>query len=173
MIYEKEREGDGHLVYVGLANGEIHEFRLSNDLNRFERKRTFKSMWLNSAGYVNDLHTLYAKACGMIFQITNCRIKYSFPCNKLSLFIRFYFPTWLTLINQTIFYCGILFYYCIYCLDPYARPHKPCHMSEASVSSQMDTVHCQGQETAMELYPVRERPGDVWVHCLVSGCRVS
>ena len=54
MIYEKEGEGgDGHLVYVGLANGEIHEFRLSSDLNRFERKRTFRSTWLNS-GYVND-----------------------------------------------------------------------------------------------------------------------
>lgn len=43
MVYEKEVNSDGHVVYVGLGNGELHEFRLSSDLNRFEKRRTFQS----------------------------------------------------------------------------------------------------------------------------------
>lgn len=43
MVYEKEVGSDGHTVYIGLGNGQIQEFRLSSDLNRFEKKRTLQS----------------------------------------------------------------------------------------------------------------------------------
>ena len=43
MVCEQERDNDGHRVFVGLSNGQIHEFRLSKDLNRFEKKKTFYS----------------------------------------------------------------------------------------------------------------------------------
>ena len=45
MVYEKEVDGDGHIVFIGLGNGRIQEFRLSNDLNRFEKKRTLQSRY--------------------------------------------------------------------------------------------------------------------------------
>ena len=43
MVCEQERAGDGHIVFVGLGNGQIQEFRMSRDLNRFEKRRTFHS----------------------------------------------------------------------------------------------------------------------------------
>ena len=43
LVCEQEREGDGHVVLVGLGSGQIQEFRLSRDLNRFERRKTFPS----------------------------------------------------------------------------------------------------------------------------------
>ena len=41
LACEREEEGDGHIVFVGLGNGQIQEFRMSRDLNRFEKRRTF------------------------------------------------------------------------------------------------------------------------------------
>lgn len=43
MFCEQERDSDGHKVFVGLGNGQVQEFRLSKDLNRFEKKKTFFS----------------------------------------------------------------------------------------------------------------------------------
>ena len=43
LVCEPERDSDGHTVFVGLGNGQVIEFRLSKDLNRFEKKKIFYS----------------------------------------------------------------------------------------------------------------------------------
>ena len=45
MAYMKDVDSDGHTVFVGLGDGQIQEFKLSSDLNRFERKKILESMF--------------------------------------------------------------------------------------------------------------------------------
>ena len=57
MVCEQERDNDGHIVFIGLGNGQVMEFRLSKDLNKFERKRTIMSKW-QTEFEVNDVSNI-------------------------------------------------------------------------------------------------------------------